>query len=75
VVVLKRLSRALADGDRVYAVIKGTAIASDGRTHNLTTPNPLAQEKVILAAMRDAGITPHQVRMVTMVSVRLRSSG
>ena len=61
IVVLKRLSHALAEGNRVYAVIKGSAIEHDGRTQNLTTPNPMAQEQVIKAAMRDAGVSPDEV--------------
>lgn len=61
-VVLKRLSHALQQGDRVYAIIRGSAIIHDGRTQNLTTPNPLAQENVINAALHDAGVRPEQVR-------------
>jgi acyl transferase domain-containing protein len=60
-VVLKRLSRALADGDRVYSVIRGSAVNHDGRTTSLTAPNPLAQEAVLRAAYRDAKIAPSQV--------------
>lgn len=62
--VLKRLSRALADGDRVYAVIRGSAVNHDGKTTSLTAPNPLAQEAVLRAAYRDAKISPSQVRYV-----------
>ncbi len=62
IVVLKRLSRALADGDRVYSVIRGSAVNHDGRTTSLTAPNPLAQEAVLRAAYRDAKISPSQVR-------------
>jgi acyl transferase domain-containing protein len=42
-VVLKRLSHALAEGDRVYAVIRGSAVGHDGRTTSVTAPNPYAQ--------------------------------
>ena len=62
-VVLKRLSRAVADGDRVYAVIRGSAVNHDGKTTSLTAPNPLAQEAVLRAAYRDAKISPSQVCM------------
>ena len=62
--VLKRLSRALADGDRVYCVIRGSAVNHDGRTTSLTAPNPLAQEAVLRAAYRDAKISPSQVRYI-----------
>ncbi|MEU4620090.1 SDR family NAD(P)-dependent oxidoreductase [Actinoplanes sp. NPDC023801] len=58
VVVLKRLSDALAAGDRVYAVIRGTAVTSDGASNGLTAPNPAAQRAVLAAAYADAGLTP-----------------
>jgi amino acid adenylation domain-containing protein len=60
-VVLKPLSRALADGDRIYAVIKGGAINQDGRTNGLTAPSGPAQEAVLRAAYRHAGIAPELV--------------
>ena len=63
-VVLKRLSRAIADGDRVYSVIRGVAVNHDGKTTSLTAPNPLAQEAVLRAAYRDAHIRPSQVRYI-----------
>ena len=46
-VVLKRLSDALADGDRILAVIRGTAVNHDGRSNGLSAPNGPAQEAVI----------------------------
>ena len=51
VVVLKRLADALADGDRIHAVIRGTAVNQDGRSNGLTAPNGPAQEAVIRAAL------------------------
>lgn len=56
VVVLKPLPRATADGDRVYAVILGGAVNQDGRTNGLTAPNGFAQEAVLTAACRAAGV-------------------
>ncbi|MBI1390264.1 MAG: SDR family NAD(P)-dependent oxidoreductase [bacterium] len=61
VVVLKRLSAALKQGDRVLAVIRGSAINQDGRSNGLTAPNPAAQMEVIRQAMHDAGVSPDQV--------------
>ena len=58
VVVLKRLSQAIADGDPIHAVIRGTASNQDGRSSGLMAPNGEAQEAVILAACRNAGIAP-----------------
>jgi acyl transferase domain-containing protein len=63
-VVLKRLSDAVADGDRVLAVIRGSAINQDGPSSSLTAPNGPAQEAVIRAAVADAGIDPLDVTYV-----------
>ncbi|MEX1364910.1 MAG: acyltransferase domain-containing protein, partial [Nannocystaceae bacterium] len=63
-VVLKRLSRAIADGDRVYAVIRGSAINNDGASNGLTAPNPAAQQDVLERAWTRAGIDPGAVDYV-----------
>ncbi|WP_405614043.1 SDR family NAD(P)-dependent oxidoreductase [Streptomyces sp. NBC_00076] len=55
VVVLKRLTDAQRDGDRILAVVRGTAVNSDGRSAGLTAPNPIAQEALLRSALRDAG--------------------
>jgi acyl transferase domain-containing protein/acyl carrier protein len=60
-VVLKPLSRARADGDRVYAVISGSAVNSDGASNGVTAPNPAAQRAVLTDAYRAAGIEPAAV--------------
>ncbi|MET8956031.1 aminotransferase class III-fold pyridoxal phosphate-dependent enzyme [Streptomyces sp. NPDC004393] len=64
IVVLKRLADAVAAGDPVHAVIRGTAVNQDGRTNGLTAPNGLAQQEVIRAALADAGVAPHEVGYV-----------
>ncbi|MGO4461381.1 type I polyketide synthase [Streptomyces sp. M-16] len=64
VVVLRRLEDALADGQRVYAVIRGTAVNQDGRSNGVTAPNRHSQREVVAAAYRRAGVTPEQVRFV-----------
>jgi acyl transferase domain-containing protein len=61
VIVLKRLRDARAAGDRVLAVIKGAATNQDGRSSGLTAPNGVAQEAVLRAALKNAGIAPAQV--------------
>jgi pimaricinolide synthase PimS1 len=66
VMVLKPLAAALADGDDVYAVIRGSAVNNDGATPGLTVPSPQAQERVIQAALRRAEITPDQVQYVEL---------
>ncbi len=60
-VVLKRLEDASAAGDRVLAIVRGSAINSDGRSTSLAAPNGKAQEAVIRAALRDAGVAPRDV--------------
>ncbi|MEV5986221.1 beta-ketoacyl synthase N-terminal-like domain-containing protein [Streptomyces sp. NPDC052051] len=61
VVVLRRLRDALADGQRVYAVIRGTAVNQDGRSNGLTAPNRWAQQDVLAAAYRRARVEPADV--------------
>ncbi|MBF6227153.1 KR domain-containing protein [Nocardia abscessus] len=56
--LLKRLDDALADGDRVYAVLRGSAIGNDGHTMGITTPNMRAQIEVVTAALDVAGMSP-----------------
>ena len=64
-VVLKRLSDALADGDRVYAVIRGSAVNSDAnRSGDLMAPSVNAQVALISEALRNAGIDAAQVDYV-----------
>ncbi len=63
-VVLKPLAQALADGDRVYAVIRGTAMNQDGRTPGMTVPSQDAQEALLRDACRDAGIAPGAIGYV-----------
>ena len=61
VVVLKRLADAVAAGDRVRAVIRGSALNHDGRAAGLTAPSGRAQEAVIRAALANAGLAPGEV--------------
>jgi phthiocerol/phenolphthiocerol synthesis type-I polyketide synthase E len=58
IVVLKRLRAAVAAGDRVLAVVRGTAVNQDGRSSALTAPNGLAQEQVLRRALESAGLAP-----------------
>ncbi|MFC0548257.1 beta-ketoacyl synthase N-terminal-like domain-containing protein [Kutzneria chonburiensis] len=55
-VLLKPLADALADGDHIHAVIKGTSANHGGRTNGYTVPNPKAQADLITKALRDAGL-------------------
>ncbi|MFF7856432.1 SDR family NAD(P)-dependent oxidoreductase [Streptomyces sp. NPDC007904] len=63
-VVVKPLARALADGDTVYAVIRGTAVAHGGRTNGFTAPSPSAQARVVREALRSSGVDPATVGVI-----------
>ena len=60
-VVLKRLSEAEADGDRIYAVIRGSAVNQNGASAGLTVPNGPAQERVMAEALAEASASPSEV--------------
>ncbi|MEV8129124.1 SDR family NAD(P)-dependent oxidoreductase [Streptomyces sp. NPDC085944] len=63
-VLLKPLDAAVADGDRIHAVLESVAMNNDGRTMGLTTPNPAAQERLVLDALRAAGADPASISYV-----------
>ncbi len=64
VVILKRLSDAIKDGNEVLAVIRGTGVNQDGRSSSMTAPNGPAQQNVILNALADAGMEPSEITYV-----------
>ncbi|MFI1223258.1 MULTISPECIES: SDR family NAD(P)-dependent oxidoreductase [unclassified Streptomyces] len=57
-VLLKPLERAMADGDHIHAVIKGSAVNHGGKTNGYTVPNPVAQAEVVRTALERAGVEP-----------------
>ncbi|GAB7066829.1 type I polyketide synthase [Mycolicibacterium hodleri] len=61
VVVIKRLEDAIADGDHIRAVIRGSAINQDGASGGLTVPNGVAQQRVISDALKRADVEPRDV--------------
>ncbi|MDZ8033646.1 type I polyketide synthase [Nostoc sp. DedSLP04] len=63
-VILKRLSDAVADGDRILAVIRGSAINQDGRTSGLTVPSGPSQQGVIRQALENAQLTPTDISYI-----------
>ena len=63
-IVLKRLADAVADGDKILALIRGTAINHDGRSSGLTAPSGVSQQKVIRQALADGRVDPAQVGYV-----------
>jgi len=64
VVVLKRLSDAVADGDSIRAVIRGSAVNQDGKSSTLTAPNGPSQEDVVARSLANAGIPADRVTYV-----------
>ncbi len=62
--LLKRLSKAIADGDPVHGVIIGTALNQDGHTNGISLPSPQAQARLVRDACRDAGIAPARIGFV-----------
>lgn len=64
VVVLKRLSDAVADGDRIWALVRGCAVNQDGPSSGLTAPNGLAQAAVFRDALANAGLAPAAVSYI-----------
>lgn len=64
VVVLRRLTDAVAAGLPIYAVIKGSAVNSDGRSNGITAPNRWAQQHVAATACQSAGIAPEQISFI-----------
>ncbi|WP_157195637.1 type I polyketide synthase, partial [Nocardia tenerifensis] len=69
-VVLKPLAAALADGDRVYCVIRGSGVSNDGGGEQLSTPTANGQAEAIRAAYQQAGLDPAAV-----VHVELHGTG
>ncbi|WP_126285906.1 non-ribosomal peptide synthetase/type I polyketide synthase [Burkholderia stagnalis] len=63
-VVLKRLADALADGDRVLGIVRGTAVDQGGAGGGLTVPSRDSQERVIRRALNQAGLAPGDVSYV-----------
>jgi polyketide synthase PksL len=63
-IVLKSLHTALADGDHIYGVIKGTAVNHGGHVSSLTAPNPQAQADVILAACKRAALPVERINYI-----------
>jgi len=61
IIVLKRLSDAQKDGDKILAVIKSSTVNQDGASSGMTAPNRLAQEKLLVKALELAAITPDDV--------------
>jgi myxalamid-type polyketide synthase MxaE and MxaD len=64
VIAVKRLADALRDGDRVLALVRGSAVNHDGRSSGLSVPSGTAQREVLRSALADAGVMPAAVHLV-----------
>ena len=64
IVIMKRLADAVRDGDRILAVLKGSAVGADGRTNGIMAPNQLAQERVATQALKAAGTSASTISYV-----------
>src|SRR5437868_8170689 len=64
IVLLKRLSQAVADGDPIQGVIVGTAINQDGHTNGISLPSAEAQSRLVEDACKDAGVLPEEIGFV-----------
>lgn len=64
VVILKRLSDAMRDGDNILALVRGSAVNQDGRSNGLTAPNGLAQQDVIRHALSQAQVSVEQISYI-----------
>ena len=63
-VVLKRLTDARRDGDRIYAAIRGIGASSDGRLRSIYAPRAAGQARALTAAYEEAGVSPASVGLV-----------
>ena len=63
-VLLKPLSKAEADGDQIYGVIKGSAVNHGGKTNGYTVPNPQAQAELIGMALKAAQVHPRSISYI-----------
>lgn len=63
-VLLKPLAAAVSDGDRIWGVIKGTAINTAGRTSGYAVPNPARQAELVATAMRVAAVAPGSISYI-----------
>ncbi|MEJ2694269.1 MAG: beta-ketoacyl synthase N-terminal-like domain-containing protein, partial [Candidatus Thiodiazotropha sp.] len=62
--LLKPLTKALADGDRIHGLIRGSALGHNGRTGGYMVPDPQAQARTLTGALRAAGVEPGSISYV-----------
>ncbi len=64
IVILKEYSKAVADGDTIYAVIAGSSINNDGHTMGITTPDLNGQKDLIKKALKNAKVSPENITYI-----------
>lgn len=64
IVILKHLGSAIQDGDNILALLKGSAVAQDGKTNGIMAPNAKAQELVARQALAQAKVDPATVEYI-----------
>ncbi|WP_437802546.1 SDR family NAD(P)-dependent oxidoreductase [Sorangium sp. So ce693] len=64
VVVLKRLSDAIADGDRIWGIVRGSLTNQDGRTNGITAPSSISQKALFVELYERTGIHPESIQYV-----------
>ena len=64
VFLIKRLKDAEKNGDKIYAVIRGVGGSSDGKGKGITAPNPIGQQRAIVQAWKNAGLSPETASLI-----------
>lgn len=64
VILIKKLGQALADGDTIHAVIRGSGVNQDGHTDGISLPNPSAQIELLASVYEKSGVAPAEVDYV-----------
>jgi acyl transferase domain-containing protein len=73
-VFLRRVADAVKDGNRILAIIKGSAVNHDGQSNGYTAPNQKAQEAVIASALQKAGVSPMEIGYIGKVKPQVSSN-
>jgi len=63
-ILLKSVKKAKIDGDHIYGVIKGSAVAHSGKAQSLTAPNAVSQKKLLLKVFKEANISPETITYI-----------
>jgi acyl transferase domain-containing protein len=67
VFIVKKMRDALAEGDRIHAIIKGVEVNQSGNAHSITHPHAPTQEQLFRRLLDKTKVNPHQVRTLPMI--------